>query len=267
MEPQPHDFRRMSVEEFDTGKLLAHASKQTKDRGYQKFPIVDVDSHHYENESMPEILEYLDDPVLKQLALANARPSAQKCAHPQHHGVLPGHGWPHPALWAAQPGEDAARQAPARRRADQALDGCGRRRRRGAVPDPDAGTWRASVTPSRSRSRFRAPITAGSANGCSRMSRGFARCSIFPSTIRTRPIISVREGVRREEGGSGIPHHLNALPAGACQPIHEDLRAPARNGAAHRVSWILSLARSGTRCAQSLHLGSCAFQNGSRSSR
>src|SRR5262249_58652198 len=77
MEMQPNDFRRMSVEEFDTTKLLAHASKQARERGYDKFPIVDVDSHHYENESMPEILDYLDDPVLKQLALAGSRPSAK----------------------------------------------------------------------------------------------------------------------------------------------------------------------------------------------
>src|SRR5262249_31621718 len=77
MEIQPNDFRRMSVEEFDTTKLLAHASRQAKERGYERFPIVDVDSHHYENESMPEILEYLDDPVLKQLATATARPNAK----------------------------------------------------------------------------------------------------------------------------------------------------------------------------------------------
>jgi hypothetical protein len=77
MDLQPHDFRRMSVEEFDTAKLLAHASQQARDRGYERFPIVDVDSHHYENESMPEILEYLDDPVLKQLALSTSRPNAK----------------------------------------------------------------------------------------------------------------------------------------------------------------------------------------------
>jgi hypothetical protein len=69
------DFRRMSVEEFDTPKLLAHASKQARERGYEKFPIIDVDAHHYENESMAEILEYLDDPVLKQIALAAAGPN------------------------------------------------------------------------------------------------------------------------------------------------------------------------------------------------
>ena len=72
------DFRRMEVEEFDTSKLLAHASKQAIERGYKDFPIVDVDSHHYESESIGEILDYMDDPVLQQLArsarqAANAR--------------------------------------------------------------------------------------------------------------------------------------------------------------------------------------------------
>jgi predicted TIM-barrel fold metal-dependent hydrolase len=38
---------------------------------------VDVDSHHYENESLAEILEYMDDPVLRQLALSGSRPNAK----------------------------------------------------------------------------------------------------------------------------------------------------------------------------------------------
>jgi predicted TIM-barrel fold metal-dependent hydrolase len=60
----------MAVEEFDTGKLLAHAARQASERGYKSFPIVDVDSHHYELESLGEILEYMDDPVLQQLAMS-----------------------------------------------------------------------------------------------------------------------------------------------------------------------------------------------------
>jgi uncharacterized protein len=64
------DFRRMAVEEFDTSKLLAHAAKQAGERGYKNFPIVDVDSHHYESESLNEILEYMDDPVVQQLAMS-----------------------------------------------------------------------------------------------------------------------------------------------------------------------------------------------------
>lgn len=66
--PLSHD-RRMKVDEFDSGKMLSHAARQAKQRGYEKFPIVDVDSHHYELESFNEILEYMPDPVLKQLAL------------------------------------------------------------------------------------------------------------------------------------------------------------------------------------------------------
>ena len=60
--------RRMKVDEFDSGKVLAHAARQAKQRGYDKFPIVDVDSHHYELELFNEILEYMHDPVMKQLA-------------------------------------------------------------------------------------------------------------------------------------------------------------------------------------------------------
>lgn len=60
----------MAIEEFDTSKLLAHAAQQANERGYEKFAIVDVDSHHYESESLNEILEYMDDPVIQQLAMS-----------------------------------------------------------------------------------------------------------------------------------------------------------------------------------------------------
>ena len=62
------DFRKMAIEEFDTSKLLRHAAQQAAERGYDKFPIVDVDSHHYELESLDQILDFMDDPVLQQLA-------------------------------------------------------------------------------------------------------------------------------------------------------------------------------------------------------
>src|SRR4029450_3858072 len=83
------DFRRMEIEEFDTSKLLAHASKQAAERGYKNFPIVDVDSHHYESESIEEILEYMDDPVLQQLA------RSARQAQPHDRGTRPaGVGYP-----------------------------------------------------------------------------------------------------------------------------------------------------------------------------
>jgi predicted TIM-barrel fold metal-dependent hydrolase len=83
MELPLSDYRKMAVAEFDTTKLLAHASQQAKERGYDRFPIVDVDSHHYESESMAEILEYLDDPVLRQLMASAGQANAK------NNGVLP----------------------------------------------------------------------------------------------------------------------------------------------------------------------------------
>src|SRR5262249_11598254 len=38
-------------------------------RNYQDFLIVDVDSHHYENESHKEIFEYIDNPVIRRSAM------------------------------------------------------------------------------------------------------------------------------------------------------------------------------------------------------
>jgi predicted TIM-barrel fold metal-dependent hydrolase len=77
------DFRRMAVEEFDTTKLLAHAAQQAAERGYERFPIVDVDSHHYESESIGEILDYMDDPVLQQLGRSSRQANAKSV------GMLP----------------------------------------------------------------------------------------------------------------------------------------------------------------------------------
>ena len=74
--PTSHDFLRMSVEEFDTNKLLRHAAVQRDQRGFDKMLIVDVDAHHYESDHMAEIVEYIRDPVLKQLTRSARQTSA-----------------------------------------------------------------------------------------------------------------------------------------------------------------------------------------------
>lgn len=65
------DLQGMQIAEFDTTTLLDHAAKQARQRKYQDLFIVDVDSHHYETESMADIQDYIDDPVLKHLAKAS----------------------------------------------------------------------------------------------------------------------------------------------------------------------------------------------------
>jgi predicted TIM-barrel fold metal-dependent hydrolase len=63
--------RRVTVEELNTTKLLAHAAKQVKDRNFDDVIIVDTDAHHYENENFSEILPFMENEVLKQLALSS----------------------------------------------------------------------------------------------------------------------------------------------------------------------------------------------------
>ena len=68
--PSSDRFYKLSVEEFDTDKLLTNAARQRDQRGFNETLIIDVDSHHYESESLNEILEYVEDPVLRQLGQA-----------------------------------------------------------------------------------------------------------------------------------------------------------------------------------------------------
>ena len=63
--------RRVTIEELNTTQLLAHARKQAVQRKFDDVLIVDVDAHHYENEHFGEILPFMENEVLKQLAMSS----------------------------------------------------------------------------------------------------------------------------------------------------------------------------------------------------
>jgi uncharacterized protein len=67
-ETGPVELRDFTLEHYDTTQALTHAAEQAVQRRYEDFLIVDVDSHHYESDSFQEIVEYIDDPVLRQNA-------------------------------------------------------------------------------------------------------------------------------------------------------------------------------------------------------
>ncbi|MBI2816109.1 MAG: amidohydrolase [Acidobacteria bacterium] len=62
------DMHTMDIEESDTTKILANAAKQRDERKFNDFLIIDADCHHYETESLKEIIDFIEDPVLKQKA-------------------------------------------------------------------------------------------------------------------------------------------------------------------------------------------------------
>ena len=62
------NYRDLAVEEFDTRTLLAHADQQARQRCYEDFFIADIDGHHLETMSYAQIVEYIEDPVLRDQA-------------------------------------------------------------------------------------------------------------------------------------------------------------------------------------------------------
>jgi predicted TIM-barrel fold metal-dependent hydrolase len=53
----------LTVQEFDTTRHLAHAAKQARARGFDKFTLVDADTHHDETGSFRNIAQYIDSTV------------------------------------------------------------------------------------------------------------------------------------------------------------------------------------------------------------
>ena len=65
MDMPRNEVRPVDLEMFATPKHLEHATEQARQRNYQDFLIVDVDSHHYENQHYAEVFEYVENPVIR----------------------------------------------------------------------------------------------------------------------------------------------------------------------------------------------------------
>ena len=77
--------RRVSVPELNTVQALSHARQQAVRRKFDDMMIVDVDSHHYENESWAEILPFMENEVWRHLTMAGGR-SGRGTIVPNHAG-------------------------------------------------------------------------------------------------------------------------------------------------------------------------------------
>ncbi len=53
----------------DTRDILAHARQQAEKRNYKDYVIFDVDSHHSDNASWRDVVEYIEDPVVRAHAI------------------------------------------------------------------------------------------------------------------------------------------------------------------------------------------------------
>ena len=51
-----------------TSEILAHAARQSKEKGFDDMLIIDVDAHHAETSSWAQVVEYIEDPVWRDIA-------------------------------------------------------------------------------------------------------------------------------------------------------------------------------------------------------
>ena len=72
------EVRTPRFDQYSTTNSLAHATEQARKRNYQDFLIVDVDSHHYENESYKDVFSYIDSPVIRRAAMESTSAAAAR---------------------------------------------------------------------------------------------------------------------------------------------------------------------------------------------
>src|SRR6266704_3607336 len=80
--------RRVSVDELNTSRLLAHARKQAVKRKLDDILIVDVDAHHYENEHYSDILPYMENDVFRQWTMGGRGMTDRGAVVPTNAGFI-----------------------------------------------------------------------------------------------------------------------------------------------------------------------------------
>src|SRR5712692_2140322 len=80
--------RRISVDELNTTRLLAHARKQAVQRKLDDVLIVDVDAHHYETEHYTDILPYMENEVFRQWTMGGRGQTERGSIVPTNAGFI-----------------------------------------------------------------------------------------------------------------------------------------------------------------------------------
>jgi uncharacterized protein len=73
MDMPRNEVRTPRFDQYSTSKYLEHAAEQARNRNYNDFLIVDVDAHHYENESYKDVFSYIDSPVIRRAAMESTK--------------------------------------------------------------------------------------------------------------------------------------------------------------------------------------------------
>ncbi len=215
MDVSRNEVRSLTPDDFPRRKSLAHASQQARERNYQDFLIVDVDSHHYESESYEDVFSVYREPGHAPRRRWKPIQAPRPLGVPQQPGRLSGHRRPHHPARAAQASTSRATKQHRDIVMTLRMDGRDGRRLRLPVPDADAVSGPASAGRGRGRA-CAAPITAGSARRFSRTSRASSRCSICRSTI-PRPAYRTVQDFGDKKGVVGF-----MVTSPRYKPVHDN---------------------------------------------
>ena len=234
MDMPRNDVRPVELEMFSTPKHLEHASEQARARNYQDFLIVDVDSHHYENEHYTEVFDYIESPVIRaelkegagrRTGILNSQVGYQNTGGRIHRAKFRG-------KEKAKPGKHSDITLTLDWMDAMGVDYCC------MFPTPMLFL---GLHPQIEIEA--AMCDAYNAWLCERIlaQRAAHRVDALPAVQRSGGRLQDGEEVRRQEGRGRLHGDLAALPAGARQRLHEDLRAARGDGQAdlvpRRLSW------------------------------
>ena len=222
--------RRVTVDELNTTRLLAHARKQAVQRKFDDVLIVDVDAHHYENEHMSAKFSRSWRTTCSSSSPWAAAPTHRRRIAAVAGRLHPGHGRPRHALSDARLGEDRAGPAP-RHPARRALDGRHERRLFLPVPDRHAQHRHASAEGNGSRAVLGLQPLAHR-EGAAGIQQPLLLDAV-PAVQRSRRVAAPCRDLRRPQGRRRLHGHDRAPPAGQRQRLHEGL--PRDGGARPRA--------------------------------
>ena len=252
--------RRVTVEELNTTRLLAHARKQAVQRKFDDMLIVDVDAHHYENEHFGEILPVHGErrvQAARRWAVA-ARPIAAPSCRPT---PASSRTWAAAsrAIRCAAPRRPRHRQVP-RRAARPALDGRDERRLLLPVPDRHAQHRHASAEGDGGRSLLGLQPLAHR-EGAAGIGRPLLLDAV-PAVLRSgRMRCATSRPSATASGVGGFMVTTVRTPAGERQPLHEGLRRDrgARAGARRSIPARTGASRSSRACNRFLSVHALGF--------
>ena len=71
----PHELGvKQMTNATSTADVLAHAARYARDKHLEDVLVIDVDAHHFETASWSRVIDYIEDPVIRDLAKSYDRP-------------------------------------------------------------------------------------------------------------------------------------------------------------------------------------------------